>query len=184
MILANAIVFLAVIVIVCAVDLSTLSLDESTERLLYLGQDNEGSGVEEAGQTEAPADSTQNPPLDIDTEGSDESGDNMDEKIKDALSSMEDLIDGEIMGYEGDSVQTEEDSARPTDPVAELLKQKSMKDNGGQKAADSPGVVVPEELLGNAVTYDDTDDIGMSADFGDNFEEVQELMRSIHNGGE
>lgn len=100
MLLGNLIIFLVVIIVVCVVDLSSFSLDESTERLLYYDADEEasegGADLQADGEAEnlSDAEGTTAPAAEV-------SGDSI---IEDAVSEIDEMLSGMELGSPSESV--------------------------------------------------------------------------------
>lgn len=189
MLVCNIIVFAVVIVIVCITDLSVLSTDESVDRLLYFEeQDEKPDSKEEAAAA----------------------SDNEEKDVQEAVSDLEDIIEAAECS---DSAVTEKTTPVSQNSCSDgsedgfannPANQKGQtaeycKDN--HKLQEDQRIVIPEELLGadsntkrparhvsvrhlQPDTENDLDsELGMSADFADDFMDPSDIIREIHDGG-
>lgn len=222
MLLGNLIVFLVVIVVVCVVDLSSFSLDESTERLLYYdaegtarkGENSEGSSDL---QTDGESENLSS------TEETMVSGAAVDEDsiIEDAMSEIDEMLSetelesptesvptvnwelqpGIVLGTQPEKMAGQPDDVRSASLQQEngdmnyagAAKQKRTRKRAVIRIPQEKGEIPEENTQKRAIHPVDTkkrilvssldDSLGMSTDFDDDFKDLSDLIREVHDGG-
>lgn len=203
MIIGNIIIFAFVIVVVCAVDLSTLSLDESAERLLYREEETESQEEDKV------IDSMDDTILD----GSNFEMSSTDD-VLDAVEAMDNVMEKADVQI-GASIEREvsekvtasnyeesdEDFSDLNDFIEQNIQKTKLDENfigvpnlSGISQEEPTNVNVLKQVSRNrgkkngATSRTLTDDeLGMSADFEDDFlnlgEDPADLLRQIHEEG-
>lgn len=179
MILGNLAIFVVVIVIVCAVDLSSLSLDESTEKLLYYDTDEVTGSAEDSAEN------------------------------KDTVSNVEpkeeNTADNTV--YEEDKIENSSDKEKFDFPDVDSVAEYDGRDSHNMQHVEAVDGLPSAPAKGNAIEerkphghiykkindLSDTrngipvssleDALGMHTDFDDDFKDINCLIREIHDGG-